>query len=193
MSTPSVGISQNSANNYNPPGSSGNGGGGGPPTIGQAAGRQNLPDGAMPPAHPAHFRLQSQSAIVVHPGFTDPFPGASNTPSPMRAPPIRYASEDGSLDSPEPKKKPWYRALQNKGHSDSGTPIDEEADPPSDAGADNTPGRSFLVVRKDQGQGQNKRPSTSGSSGDDAGQKKGSFVVLRGRDAQPDGGHGGLS
>ena len=200
-STPSVGNFQSSGSNNNPPAYSVNGdGGGGPPapTIVRAAGRQNLPHGAMPPAH---FRVQSQSAIVVHPGLTDPFTGSSGprngtgasntpgkTPSPLR-PPIRYVSED----SPTPNKKPWFRALRNKGHSDSGVPVDEEADLPTDAGGGSTSGRSFLVVRKDQGQSHNKRPSTSGSSGDDPGQKKGSFVVLRGRDAQPDRGHGGLS
>lgn len=206
-STPSVGTFQNNGNN-NPPGSSGGGGGGGgpPPRIGRAG--QNLPHGAMPPAH---FRVHSQYAVVVDPGSTDPSPGisgsngsgngtgASNmhgkTPSPMRAPPIRYVSEDGTLDSPTPKRKPWYLSLRTKGYSDSGTPGDEEADPPAGASGGNTPGRSFLVVRKDQGQGQShsKRPSTSGSPGDDAGQKTGSFVVLRGRDAQPDGGNGGQS
>jgi len=206
-STPSVGVSQNNGNNYKPPGSSGSGdGGGGPPrpTIGLAAGRQNLPHGAM---LPAHLRVQSQSAIVVHPGLTDSFPsssgsgngtGASNTsgktPSPIRAPPIRYVSEEGVLDSPTPKK-PWFRMLRHKGHSDSGTAADEEADLSTGASGGNTSGRSFHVVRKDQSQGQshNTRPSTSGSSGDDAGQKMGSFVVLRGRDAQPDSGHGGPS
>jgi len=206
-STPSVGVFQNNGNNNNPPGSSGNGGGdSGPPrpTIGLAPGR-HLPHGAM---LPAHLRTQSQSADVVHPGLTDPFPGpsgsgngtgASNTPgktpSPMRAPPIRNVSEDSPLDSPAPKKPHWLRKLRNKGHSDSGTAADEEAEPPTGASGDNPPGRSFHVVRKDQGQGQshNMRPSTSGSSGDDAGQKKGSFVVLRGRDVQPDSGHGGLS
>ena len=200
-STPSVGIPQNNG----PPGYSGHGGGGGgppPPTIGRTAGRQNLPQGAMPPAH---FRVQSQSAVVVHPGPADPFPGPpgshgsgngtgasnnpGNTPSPMSAPPIRYASEDGAFDPTTPKKKPWYRTLRNKGHSESAA--DEEASPSIDASDGNTAGRSFLVVRKDQGQGQSKRPSTSGSSGDDAGQKKGSFVVLRGRDARPDSDYGG--
>lgn len=206
--TPSVGVLQNNGSNNKPPGSSGSGGGGGGPprpTIALAAGRQNLPHGAMPPAH---FRVQSQSAVVVHPGLTDSLTGSSGsgngtgasntsakTSSPMRAPPIRYVSEDGVLDSPTPKKTPWFRMLRNKGHSDSGTAADEEADPPTGTSGGNTPGRSFLVVRKDQSQGQshNVRPSTSGSSGDDAGQKKGSFVVLRGRDAQPDSGHGGPS
>jgi len=207
-STPSVGIFQNKGSSNNSPESSGNwGGGGGPPrpTIGIAAGRQKLPGGAMPPTHPAHSRIQSQSADVVHPGLTDPFPGSSGsgngtgtsntpgkTPSPMRPP--RFVSEDSSLDSPTPKTARWFLKLRNKGHSDSGTAADEEADPAGISDS-NTHGRNFIVVRGGQGQGQshNVRPSTSGSSGDDAGQKKGSFVVLRGRDAQPDGGHGGLS
>ena len=191
MNTPSVGTSQHYGNN--PPWSSS---GPPPPTIGRAAGRQNLPHGAM---LPAHFRVQSQSAIVVHPGLTDPSSGpsgsngswngtgASNIPgsstSPMRAPPIRHASEDAPFDSDAPKKKPWFRALRNKGHSDSG--VDEEAGPSDGTSSGNAPGKAFVVVRKNQGQGQtyNRRPPASGSSGDGAGQEKGSFVVLRGRDA----------
>ena len=203
MNTPSVGILQNGGNNNSRPGSSSSGGGGGnplPPAIGRAAGRQNLPHGAMPPAH---FRIQSQSAIVVNPGLTDPPPGPSGSngsgnetgisnapgkrPSPMKAPPIRYGSDDdGSLDSGSvsPKKKPWYRTLRSKGYSDSSPPADEEAGPSTGPSS----GKSFVVVRKTQGQGQGhrSRPSTAGD--DDAVQKRGSFVVLRGRD---DDGHGG--
>jgi hypothetical protein len=203
--TPSMGILQNHGNN-NQPGPSGNRGGGSPsPTIGQATARQNLPHGAM---LPAHFRVHSQSAIVVHPGPADPSSssnGSGNgsgalyipgkTPLPVRSPSIRIASdEDESLDSAAPRRKPWFRALRNKGHSDGSAPGDEEADPPAGTSG-STPGRTFVVVRKNQGQGQSygKRPSTTGSSGDDPGQKKSSFVVLRGRDAQSDGGHGGSS
>lgn len=202
-STPSVGILQNAGNNRNTQGSGGNGDRGGSPpspTIGRAAGRQNLPHGAM---LPAHFRIQSQSAIVVNPGLSEPSPGpsgsgngtgASNTPgktpSPMKVPQIRHGSDDdGSFDSVPPKKKPWYRALRNK--SDGSPSAEEEAGPPADTSGDSTPGRSFVVVRKNQGQGQNhrKRPS-AGSSSDDTGQKKGTFVVLRGRDPQSDNGPG---
>ena len=213
-STPSVGILQDTSGSSNPSGIGGSGGGGGnspTPTIGRAAGRPNLPHGAM---SPAHFRAQSQSVIVVQPGLADfpPGPPGSNgsgngtntndTPgkrsSPMRLPPIRYMSDDdGSFDSASaaPKKKPWYRALRTKGHSDSGTPIDEEAGPSSGPSSGNTAGRTFVVVRKNQGQGQSRRqrPSTAGSPGGDLGQKKGSFVVLRGRDAQSDNGHGDRS
>jgi len=160
---------------------------------------------------PAHLRVQSQSAIVVHPGFTDPSPGPSGSNgsgsgagpsnlhqmalSPVRAPPIRYASDgDGSFD-PSPKKKRWYQGLRSKGYSDGSAPVDEELAPPPSGDGGTTSGRSFVVVRKNQGQGQShrKRPSTAGSSGGDAGQPKGSFVVLRGRGAHSDNGHGGPS
>ena len=203
-SIPSVGILQNHGNNNNAPGSGGNGGGGPPsPTIGRAAGRPNLPHGAMPPAH---LRIQSQTAIVVHPGLSEPSSGPSGlgsgtgvpnvpgkTSSPMRIPPVRHVSDDDrSFDSTTPKKKPWFRALRTKGHSDSSPTADDEAGPSVDTSGGSAPGRSFVVVRKTQGQGQShrKRPS-AGSPGDDTGQKKGSFVVLRGRDPQLDGGHGG--
>lgn len=210
MTTPSVGILQNNGNNNNLAGSNGNGGGGGgggdppSPVIGRTSGRQNLPQGAMPPAH---FRVQSQSAIVVHPGLADPSFGSNgpgngsginsaprkSLPS-MRPTQIRYASDDdGSLDSASaaPKKMPWYRTLRSKGASDTSDPIDEEAGPSTGDNDGNTPGRSFVVVRKNQGQGQGhrQRPSTGG----DAGQKKGTFVVLRGRDVQSDNGHGSPS
>ena len=211
MNTPSVGILQNKGkDNNNLPGSSGSGGRGGSPpspTISRAVGRQNLPHGAMPPAH---FRVQSQAAIVVQPGLTDPPPGPSsgfggsginNTPGkllpPMRPPPVRYMSDDdGSPDSPSAgqKKKPWFRALRGKGSGDIGSSTDEEAGlSTGGGGGGGAPGRSFVVVRKNQGQGQGhrQRPSTAGSSGGDAGQKKGTFVVLRGRDAHSDNGHGG--
>ena len=202
LNTHSVGVLQNNGNDK-PSGSSGNGGGGSPsPTIGRAAGRQNLPHGAMPPAH---FRVQSQSAIVVNPALMDSPPGTNNAPgrplSSVRGHPTRYASEeDGSLDSAlaAPKKKPWFRGLRSKGYSDGA--IDEEASPPASTGGGSSPGRSFVVVRKQQGQGNQvrgqshrKRPSIAGSAGDNAGQKTGSFVVLRGRDAQSDDGHGGPS
>lgn len=182
------------------------------PVIGRAGGRPNLPHGAMPPAH---FRVQSQSAIVVNPGPIDtsssPGPSGSNSlgnragvlnapgnmSSPMSAPPPRYTSDDDTFDSPPttPKKKPWFRGLRgSKGQSDDIFPVDEEISSPAGTNGDNTNGRSFVVVRKGQGQGQGpghgKHPSTTGSSGgDDSGQKKGTFVVLRGRD----GDHGGLS
>jgi hypothetical protein len=200
--SPGVDNLQSNAANNNRPGSSGSGGSGPSPSpvIGRAAGRQNLPHGAMPPAH---FRVQSQSAIVVNPGFMGNSPGTvgssgsgngtgtSNVPgnmSPIRMPPIRYASDDGSFDSAPvtPKKKPWFKGLRVKGHSDSSPPDDEEAGPPTDNTGGNAPGRSFMVVRKGQSQGPSHRkdPSTTESSGgDDAGQKKGTFVVLRGRDA----------
>ena len=203
-STPSVGILQNSGGSKNTPRRGSNGSGGPPsPTIGRAAGRQNLPHGAMPPAH---FRVQSQSAIVVDPGYFESSPGPSGsngsgngastsntpgkTPSPIRVPPIRYASDDdGSLDSVAPQKKPWYLSLRNRGNSDSGPPPDEETGPSTGTSGGNTPGRSFVVVRKNQGQGQSRnRLSMGGSSGDDAGQKKGTFVVLRGQDTHSDGG-----
>jgi len=209
--TPSVGILQNNGNNNNPSGSSGNGSGGGgllPPTIGRAAGRQNLPYGAM---LPAHLRIHSQSAVVVQPGLADNSPGPSGSngsgsgtgathisgkiSSPMRAHPVRYASDDdGTFDSDAPKKMPWYLALRNKGHSESSALADEEAGPLAGTSGGNTPGRSFVVARKNQGQGQGHRtrPSTAGSPGGEVGQKKGSFVVLRGREAQSDHGHGGL-
>lgn len=207
--SPSVGILRN--NNSRPTSSGSGGGGGNPPLpiIGLATGRQNLPHGAMPPAH---FRVQSQSAIVVNPGLTDHPPGPPGSggpgneasisnvlgkiPSPIRTPPIRYASDDdGSLDSGSatPKRKPWFRTLRSKGYSDSNASADEETGPPAGPSGGGAPGRSFVVVRKIQGQGQGhrSRPSTAGSPGDKAGQTKGSFVVLRGRDAQSDDGHGG--
>ena len=200
---PSLGILQNNAGNHHPPPVTGaNGGGGGnppPSTIGRAAGRQHLPHGAMPPAH---FRVQSQSAVVVN---QDPSPGSNgfgnetnlnNAPgkpsSPIRVPPIRYMSDGDESALATPRRKPWYRALRAKGHSDSGAGDDEEAGPSSSLGGGNSPGRSFVVVRKNQGQGpgQGNRLPTSGSSGDDSGQAKGTFVVLRGRSAQPDEGRG---
>jgi hypothetical protein len=203
--------------NDNPPGPSGRGrrGSGSPPSpvIGRAAGRPNLPHGAMPPAH---LRVQSQSAIVVDPGPVDtsnpPGPSGShnsrngirmsnvpmNAPSPIRAPPVRYTSDDGAPDSPPTthRKKPWFRGLRNKGQGDDGAPADEEFGVATGTNGGNGSGRSFQVVRKNQGQGQSpgKRPSTAGSSGgEDGGQKKGTFVVLRGRDAQSDEGYGGPS
>ena len=208
---PSVGILQNSGNNNNLSVSTGNGGGGGgglpSPTISRAAGRQNPPHGTM---LPAHLRIQSQSATVVHPGLADTSPGLSGSngsgnvtgathipgkiSSPMRVHAVRYASDDdddGSFDSAAPKKMPWYWALRNKGESDSSAPADEETAPSTGTSGGNTPGRSFVVARKIQGQGQGNRmrPSTAGSPGGEVGQKKGSFVVLRGRDAQSDHGH----
>ena len=210
--TPSVGILQNGGSNNSRPGSSGSGGGGGSlpsPLVGRATGRQNLPHGAMPPSH---FRVQSQSAIVVNPGFTDSPPGpsgsngpgnetsTSNTPgktsSPMKAPPIRYASDDdGSFDSGSaaPKKKPWYRTLRGKGYGDNSAPADEEAGPSTGPSSGNAPGRTFVVVRKNQGQGQShrNRPEAAGTPSDETVQKKGSFVVLRGPNAQSDDGRGG--
>ena len=207
-----VNFLQSHTMNDNPPGPSGHSGrrGSSPPSpvIGRAAGRPNLPHGAMPPAH---FRVQSQSAIVVDPGpaETSIYPGPSgshnsrngirmsnvpvNTSSPMKAP-VRHASED--LDSPPntPKKKPWFR-LRNKSNGDDDAPADEEFGLSTGNNGGNGSGRSFQVVRKGQGQSQSpgKRPSTAGSSGgDDGGQKK-TFVVLRGRDAQSDEGYGGPS
>ena len=204
-SPPSAGILQNNVSNNHPPATIDNGGGGDnpPPTIGRAAGRQNLPHGAMPPAH---FRIQSQSAVVVDP-TPPPGPSGSNglgnetssnnapgklSPA-MRVPPIRYMSDgDGSPESAlaTSKKKPWYRVLRTKGHSDSGTGDEEEAGPSSGLGGGNSPGRSFVVVRKNQGQGQGQgnRLSTAGSPDDDSSQTKGTFVVLRGRNSQPDNG-----
>ena len=218
-STPRVDPLQNYAIHNNNPGPSSHGrrSGGSPPSpvIGRAGGRPNLPHGAMPPAH---FRVQSQSAIVVNPGSIDaptpPGPSGSNgigngagvsnltgnVPSPMRVPPTRYTSDDDPSDSPPttPRKKPWFRGLRNKGQSDGGVSGDEETGPPAGTSGDNAPGKSFVVVRKNQGQGQNpshgKRPQmTVSSGGEDSGQKKGTFVVLRGRDAHSDGGNGGLS
>jgi hypothetical protein len=120
--------------------------------------------------------------------------------SPMRVPPTRYTSDDETFDSPPaaPKKKPWFRGLRNKGQNDDGVPTDEETGPSAGTSGASTPGRSFVVTRKNQGQGQStshgKHPSTPGSSGgDDSGQKKPTFVVLRGRDAHSAGDHGGLS
>ena len=201
--SPSVGAAHN-----DPSGSFGHGrrNSGSPPSpvIGRAGGRPNLPHGAMPPAH---FRVQSQSAIVVNPGPGDTStsprpsasnilgikPGVSNVPghvsSPMKVPPTRYTSDDETFDSPPttPRKKPWFRGLRNKGQSEDSTPADEDAGPPAAIGGGNAAGRSFVVVRKNQGQGQSpshgKQPSTPGPSGDDdSGQGKGTFVVLRGRD-----------
>ena len=212
-SMPGVDFLQNNATNNNSPTYDRRRGSGSPPSpiIGRAAGRPNLPTGAMPPAH---FRVQSQSAVVVNPSLVDTSPGPAgsngsrnrtgvtnvpgNMSSPKRVSSIRYASDEGLQDSTlsTSKKKPWYRGLRNKGYSDSGVPVDEEAGPSTGGTGGNAPGRSFVVVRKNQGQGQSQghrnRPSTAGSSGgDDAGQKKGTFVVLRGRDAQPDDGHAG--
>lgn len=199
-STPHMDFMQNDAAHNNPSGSNGyHRSGGSPPSpvIGRTGGRPNLPHGAMPPAH---FRVQSQSAIVVNPGPTDTSNSlgsrigvsnvSRNTPSPLRVPPTRYTSDDEIFDSPptSPKKKAWFRGLRNRGQSDGSVPADEETGPSTDAGGGNTSERSFKVVRKNQGQGQSlshgNRPSEAGSSGvDDSGQKKGSFVVLRGRDA----------
>ena len=210
--TPHVDILQNHPTHNNAPGSSGHGrrGSGSPPSpvIGRTAGRPNLPHGAMPPAH---FRVQSQSAIVVNPGLagTSNTPGPSgshnpgnvigvtnvgNTPSPVRVPPVRYTSDDGSLDSPptSPKKKPWFRGLRGRGHSDGSVPADEETGPSASTSGGTASGRSFVVTRKNQGQGQapRKRSSTAGTpSADDGSQKKGTFVVLRGREAQSDEGY----
>ena len=209
-STPNVDFLQYNATHNNPSGSIGHGrrgsGSSPSPVIGRTGGRQNLPHGAMPPAH---LRVQSQSAIVVNPGLintsTSPGPsssnqlgngaGVSNVPentfSPMRIPPTtRYTSDDEAFDSPPvtPKKKPWFRGLRNKGQGEGGVPADEEIG--NNGG--NAPERSFKVVRKNQGQGQSpshgERPSAGSSDGDNSGQKRGTFVVLRGRDAHPDGG-----
>lgn len=185
------------------------------PVIGRAGGRPNLPHGAMPPAH---LRVQSQSAIVVTPGLmgasSSPGPSGSNgpgngvgvsnvsgnTPSPVRIPPSRYTSDDETFDSPPstPKKKPWFRGLRNKAQSDGGVQADEETGPSTVTGGGDAPGRSFMVVRKNQGQGQGSSrgkppPTAESSGGDDSGQKKGTFVVLRGRDAHSDGDDGGPS
>jgi len=206
--TPNVDPLQNHTTHNGPSGSSGHRrrGSGSPPSpvIGRAGGRPNLPRGAMPPAH---FRVQSQSAIVVNPDPSTPGPsgsnglrsgaGVPNVPGnvslPMRVPQTRYTSDDETPDSPPPKKKPWFLGLRNKGQNDDSPPADEETGPSTGTSGANAPGRAFVVVRKNQGQGQSpshgKGLSTAGNSGgDDSGPKKGTFVVLRGRDAHSDSG-----
>lgn len=198
-------IPQNQVVNNNPSGSGGYGGrtSGSPPSPvnGRAAGRPNLPHGAMPPAH---FRVQSQSAVVITPGLVDVSSGPSGhngsgnatrvsnvgNVSPPKKTPVRHESDD-TIDSPPstPKKKPWYRGLRHKGHSDSIAPVDEEIGLSADNNGGSASGRSFVVTRKNQGQGQTpgQRPSIAGSSGgEDSGQRKGTFVVLRGREAHSD-------
>ncbi|KAF9266234.1 hypothetical protein L218DRAFT_897250 [Marasmius fiardii PR-910] len=135
---------------------------------------QDLPPGAMAPFH---VRTKSQTAIIEDPGIpvglrrhnesSSSPAGGSRPPSrttrlDSAPPPSSYRhsaapSEDSRSSVDQPRKKPWYKLRRNRPHSSEGFNFvsqDEEnalsepldVPPPSTT----TPGKSFVVIRKNQ-------------------------------------------
>ncbi|TCD63482.1 hypothetical protein EIP91_005364 [Steccherinum ochraceum] len=136
----------------------------------------NLPPGAMPPAH---IRTKSQTAIIEDPSGL-PF---GSQPMPTRLNLGGDVLSDGEDDEhlgTQPRKKHWYNIRKPRSSTEPEATAPELSPPPP---SDPSPGRSFVVVRK-------QRPGTAGSQAPSAGPSSSdepaprSFTVLRGPEAR---------
>jgi hypothetical protein len=104
----------------------------------------------------AHLRTKSRTAVIEHPPHDIPMPQRADTlstdehditPSPVPAAPFRE-----SQASPTPPKKPknWYQLIKAKWPSEGDPPSQSQTTPSTSSSL--PPDRSFVVIRKPQGQ-----------------------------------------
>ncbi|KAH8096707.1 hypothetical protein BXZ70DRAFT_332657 [Cristinia sonorae] len=147
----------------------------------------SLPPGAMPPAH---IRTKSQTAIIEDASAISGavYAARRGSQSAAAGEPGDETQDDEYLTT-QPKKKHWYN-IRRPRSSGGGEPSTSALAEPSTAPApepeaSSSPGRSFVVVRK-------QRPGTPGQQSQNAGEASSSsqdpsqrsFTVLRGQDAK---------